>query len=138
MTLAQSYRNINRTLSFIMIYGLILPLIHRHLLKIAPCLFPECLSISLFRKPCPLCGLTRGIGELMRGNLTEACAYNILSLPVTVLLLMELIYRGYASFTKFNSRNLNQATRLDLRLHLIMLAVYLVYSLTFIIHTYGA
>lgn len=138
MTPAQSYRNINRTLSFIMIYGLILPLIHRSLLKIVPCLFPECLSISLFRRPCPLCGLTRGIGELMRGNLTEACAYNILSLPATVLLLMELTYRVYASFAKFNSRNLNQAARLDVRLHLIMFAVYLVYSITFIIRAYGA
>ncbi len=127
-----SYKNANKILLGITIYCLLFPLFSGLFSGIAPWIFPKCLSIAIFNKPCPLCGLTRGIGEIViHGNISSAGAYNILSMPVFIVLLCEFAYRIFASFHEFSPKNIEKITRMDLRLHIAMLCLYLVYSLTF-------
>jgi Protein of unknown function (DUF2752) len=50
-----------------------------------------CLSQLLLHRPCPGCGLTRGVCFLVRGRLLEAVHFNPLSLVVLVLMSANFI-----------------------------------------------
>jgi len=48
-----------------------------------PCLFKKTIHI-----PCPGCGLTRAFKEILQLNLLNAIKYNILSIPLFILLII--------------------------------------------------
>jgi len=103
-------------------------------LKLGPYLpewFTTCGSIRFFGRPCPLCGVTRGIDSLLHGRISEAFSYNILSLPVLALLGLELMYRLYASFTSQSKSCVARLAKWDCRIHLAMLAGWIIYSVGF-------
>lgn len=79
-----------------------------------------------------MCGLTRGLGALVHGNIAEACVYNILTVPVLILLVAEFAYRAFASFVEFPSARLARIIRTDLYIHLILFSLYLLYSIAFL------
>lgn len=58
---------------------------------------PRVLWICRYRvltgRPCPTCGLTRGMRAAQTGSLREAKAWNPLALPLTALALLETLYR---------------------------------------------
>ena len=108
------------------IYLLVQPLIMLKLSPWLPAWLTTCSSIRFFGRPCPLCGITRGIDALLHGRIEEAATCNMLSLPVLILLVMELFYRMFASFIPVPERVLPFIIRWDRRLHVALVAGYLV------------
>ena len=58
----------------------------------------HCIFKSLIGIPCPGCGLTRGVRELLDGNIIAAEKYNVLTIPVVffmgsylILLIFDLV-----------------------------------------------
>ncbi len=49
-----------------------------------------CLHQALFNKPCPLCGMTRSLHELLGLRLSSALQYNPLVLFLPVFLILEV------------------------------------------------
>ena len=41
---------------------------------------------------CPACGLTRGMSRLLHGDITSALEYNILVVPVFIMMIFVMIY----------------------------------------------
>lgn len=51
----------------------------------------NCLFLSIFKIPCPGCGLTRAFRAIFEGNITLALKYNFLSIFIFIFLLVSLI-----------------------------------------------
>lgn len=47
---------------------------------------PMCLFKYIFKIPCPMCGITRGIICILNLEIIESFKYNILSLPIFILI----------------------------------------------------
>ena len=52
-------------------------------------LSPKCTSILLYNKPCFLCGITRAFLEIKNLNFNKAYLFNVLSIPLFVLFLIN-------------------------------------------------
>jgi len=88
-----------------------------------------CVSITLFGIPCPLCGLTRAFGFLMRGDVSQAVSLNILSVPAFCLAVIELLFRTIALTPGAGFARSERLFRVDMRIHLVILVCYIGYSL---------
>lgn len=58
-------------------------------------LHADCIIKQLFHISCPACGFTRAFLEILNLNLLEAMKYNLLSIPVFLLLLIVNAYLIY-------------------------------------------
>ena len=131
----ESYRAINVAVLAIVIYGLCIPLILPLIRGVAPLVSGVCASQRIFGIPCPLCGLTRGIGALMRGDLSTAIAFNVLSIPALFLLVCELLYRLRAVCIRLPPDSISRIVRVDMWLHATLLAIYLFYAVAFVVYS---
>ncbi len=131
--LVGAHRAVNISLLAGATYGLILPFLAQRLAILMPSLFGSCASLRIFGMPCPLCGLTRGIGAIiMRGDVIAATTLNVLSVPVLVLILCEVVYRIAALCVASSHHQLKRVVNTDCRVHLALLASYLVYAAAFV------
>ena len=55
---------------------------------------------KILGKYCYSEGLTRGVSSLLRGNFSQAIEYNLLSVPVLILLFLFLIHDFWGGFIK--------------------------------------
>ena len=110
--------------------GLALPFFGPLVAKISP-VYPACPSRTWFNRPCPLCGLTRGVGHAVRGRWSGACESNPLSPAVLVLMLGEILYRSLALVPRLAVR-LSRARRVDAAVHIVLAGLYLVYAAAFL------
>jgi len=92
-----------------------------------------CSSQRLFGRPCPLCGLTRGIRALLGGDLEAARAWNVLALPVAVLVAAEIIYRTIILIVSRRHTIPPRLIRADLWLHTLLALAYLAYAAGFVL-----
>lgn len=58
-------------------------------------IFANCIVKQIFHFSCPACGFTRGFRAILSGNLLEAIQYNLLSIPVFLLLVIVTYYLIY-------------------------------------------
>jgi hypothetical protein len=128
-----AYRTVNLLGIGLALYGLaqpvVLPLLHR----VLPEGWLVCASVRLFGRPCPLCGLTRGAGALLRGNWQAAQAYNALTLPLLVLLVLEVAVRGVFLLVERRRPLPPDVMRADLTLHGLLAGLYLAYAAGFVL-----
>jgi len=92
-----------------------------------------CGSIRLFGRPCPMCGLTRGALAVVRGEFGQASAYNILTLPLSLLILVELLARGMIAAGTLRHDQLLRIIAVDRNVHTALFVLYLLYALVFVI-----
>lgn len=52
-----------------------------------------CPFYYLFKIPCPGCGLTRGLFYILKLDFITATKYNVLSVPIAILILMFIIFK---------------------------------------------
>ncbi|MBQ4262916.1 MAG: DUF2752 domain-containing protein [Bacilli bacterium] len=50
-----------------------------------------CPLFNLFHIPCPGCGLTRALKLLLKGKILESLKYNILILPISIIVIIYVI-----------------------------------------------
>jgi len=125
------YKRTSAAVLIIATAGLTLPLFYPLLARLYP--FGQCTSIVLFGKPCPMCGLTRGFYHIWHLNFTEASALNIISMPLFVFTVAEVIYRAFI-LTRIESRpSLLGLARPDAWIHAWLAAAYFVYAVLFLL-----
>ena len=133
--LPHPYRSTNLAVLGFIVYCLALPFLLLRLGNIIPAPFRTCASSRVFGRPCPLCGLTRGMDALLHARLDEALAWNPLVLPVLVLLVAELAYRALVLTMPVPAAWIRPLTRLDLCFHIALLCVYVAYAAAFFVWT---
>ena len=85
----------------------------------------------ILNKPCPMCGLTRGIGSIVWGRFSEAFNYNILSFSFFSMFLLEIAFRLYVIFSRPGAEKLRTIKAYDAKTHIVLIALYLVYAAYF-------
>ena len=83
-----------------------------------------------------MCGLTRGFLDLVRGNLAGAHADSPLALPLSILLMLEIVFRATISSKSKAQLLPTSLPRIDARIHILLAVVYLVYSVIFLLRTW--
>ena len=78
-----------------------------------------------------MCGLTRGMGSIVWGRLSEALNYNNLSLVFFAVFLAEIVFRSYVLFVKPDGRKISVIKSYDLKFHLVLGFLYLLYAAWF-------
>lgn len=131
--LSEAYRGANLAALGVALYGLALPFLMPLFERWAPLLVPRCSAQVLFNKPCPLCGVTRGLGALARGEMGQAVAWNPLVVPIAAFLALELAFRATMLLSKRAQIYERRLARPDLTIHAALAAAYLAYSAAFIL-----
>jgi hypothetical protein len=93
--------------------------------------FTLCASMRFFSVPCPLCGATRGLNALLHGDPCQATAFNALTIPIAILLVIEVVYRLFGSFARIPARFVPGLRRADVRLHAAGFAIYILIAIAF-------
>jgi hypothetical protein len=130
-TAATSYRRLNRTLFWLTLGLSILPLVMIPAAPYLPWPVSRCFSLRFLGRPCPMCGLTRGLYLLARSRLAEAGDCSPLAFPAAVLLGAELLYRAGAAAVQLPARYAAAVARADVVVHAGLAACYLVYASVF-------
>ena len=131
MVSREHYRRLNRTALGVIAFCLVLSFLLRLVGELIPWLPTRCASMAWLGRPCPLCGLTRGVGSLLCGRLGEAQAWNPLSLPLFAMLAAEVVGRIAALRRPPDGPALERITRIDLRMHVTLAVLYLLYCAWF-------
>jgi hypothetical protein len=131
-----SYRGICLALSLGAATALLLPWVFIELRPPVPLELDRCVSLRWLGRPCPLCGLTRGLHAIWHGDFTGATRLNPISVPVATLLLLELVVRVVFLRTGFAASASPRFRSLDFRVHMAIAAAYLVYALVFMARTW--
>lgn len=142
---AGAYRSVNLVLLGLAAGGLVWPVLSLPLSRFVPGLW-VCPYLALFGRPCPLCGLTRGIAAVMRGDIESASACNPLTVWIFVFLVVELAFRSVVLIlyggprvhrilrTVRLRRDLPQVVmRLDFLAHATLIGCYLCYAAAFLV-----
>ena len=85
-----------------------------------PCLFK-----TIFKTPCPSCGMTRAFIAILNLNFQEAIYYNILSIPLFLTFLLIFIINIIDII--FNKKNLDKIIKLTVK-HYYILIILLIIS----------
>ncbi len=98
-------------------------------------IFPDgvqtCGSIRWFNKPCPMCGLTRGFLQFLRGDFAGATGFNPLTVPLSIFLFVEIVARSVLSIRSIAHALPESVPELDRLLHIGLACAYVIYALRF-------
>lgn len=131
------YRSLNRLLLCVLIAFVLWPLAMLWLHPLLPDSWRTCGSIRWFDRPCPMCGLTRGFLSLLMGNVAMARDYNLLTILLTTLLIIEVVYRSLLSLTlRFPVSAVTSMMRIDSKVHIVLVVLYVAYSVVFVALTW--
>ena len=84
-----------------------------------PCLFKQLLNI-----PCPSCGMTRAFKAMISFNFKKALSYNILSIPLFIILI--IIFITTLTDILFNKNNLKKLTTLIVKNYRIIIMLIII------------
>lgn len=93
----------------------------------------RCPYYELTLDPCPFCGITTDIRNMLKGNIF-AYKYNILSVPLILTAIIEFTSRIYfvkVGIPKFDNCKLSKVIKYDIIIHVIGLIVILLYCILF-------
>ena len=125
------YRKTSTAVLVLAVAGLTLPLFFPLISKASQ--FTQCASLSLFKNPCPMCGLTRGFFSIWKLDFHTATEFNILSLPLFAMFVIQAIFRAWIVLKIDSQPKLLALVKPDLLLHIGLTAGYFVYALAFIL-----
>ncbi|MHC4309325.1 MAG: DUF2752 domain-containing protein [Planctomycetota bacterium] len=115
-----------------MLYLLALPFLSPLLEKCLPSVWGVCPYRELRGEPCPLCGMTRGVGAVLCGDFHRAVLLNPLSTFVVLFILSEVIFRALLLCLNLSRRSGSLLVRTDIFAHLLLAAIFICYIGKFI------
>jgi len=93
----------------------------------------ECLSYKYFGEPCPLCGFTRDVDNIISGDLFEY-KLNLLSTPAVILSILEVAARITMLVKRErleNDKLRNKVIKVDIIYHIAMAVAFIIYGILF-------
>lgn len=126
------FNNVIVGLAFVVIF---LPIIMYFVKKIMPN-GASCTFYELTYRPCPFCGVTTDIRNILKGNFF-AYKYNILSVPFLMGSVAEVL--GRFKLNKYIKRNIDnkklikKISKHDFILHIIIFSLIIIYAAAFFI-----
>jgi hypothetical protein len=128
---ARSYRSLNLTLLCLIAGAFAFSSLQMRFRDHLPAAWVTCASQRMFGRPCPMCGLTRGVWAVLHGDIDGATRLNPLAVPAAVFLTLELAFRAWGSAASLRERYLRLIIRLDWVSHLAAIAAYAIYAVWF-------
>jgi len=92
-----------------------------------------CAAQRLCGLRCPLCGLTRGLDALARGDLAAARAHHPWTIAVAAALVIELVGRALAAAAPLSEALIPRLRRADALAHGAAALAYLAYAVFFLV-----
>ena len=93
-----------------------------------------CFSMRFFGRPCPMCGLTRGLHAVWQGDLAAARTFHPLSLAVFVVLVAEVFFRLALLLARCTPRVWKSIARADVLMHAALASAYCGYAIAWLLH----
>ncbi len=128
----RTYKTVNWVILGLMLYLLSLPFLSPLFEKCFPRVSGVCLYRELSGKPCPLCGMTRAVGAVLRGDFHRAVSLNPLSIFAVLFILSEVIFRAVLLCLNINRRSRPLLVRADIFAHLLLAGIFICYIGKFI------
>jgi len=123
----RTYRILNWVIFGFMLYLLALPFLSPPLEKCLPSVWGVCPYRELRGEPCPLCGMTRAVGAVLRGDFHRAISLNPLSIFAVLFILSEVIFRAVLLCLKISRRSWALLVRADVFAHLLLAGIFIWY-----------
>jgi hypothetical protein len=128
----RTYSIVNWVIFGFMFYLLALPFLSPILEKCFPSVWGVCPYRELVGEPCPLCGMTRAVGAVLRGDFRRAVSLNALSIFAVLVILSEVIFRAVLLGLNISRRFWSLLTRADIFAHLLLAGIFIYYIGKFI------
>lgn len=128
----RTYRIVNWVIFGLMLYLLALPLLSPLLEKCFPSVWGVCPYRELSGEPCPLCGMTRAVGAVLRGDFHRAVSLNPLSIFAVLFILSEVIFRVVLLCLNISRRSRPLLVRADIFAHVLLAGIFICYIGKFI------
>jgi hypothetical protein len=106
------------------IYALIAPPALLCVNRLCPLPVARCLFATLADRPCPFCGLTRGILAALRGDVERSALQHPLALPTLASLCTEVLWRSLLLAAGRRWEGKRTLARVDAVAHLTVAAGY--------------
>ncbi len=128
----RTYRIVNWVIFGLMLYLLSLPFLSPLFEKCFPRVSGVCLYREFSGHPCPLCGMTRAVGAVLRGDFHRAVLLNPLSILAVLFILSEVIFRAVLLCLHISRRFRSLLVRADVFAHLLLAGIFICYIGKFI------
>ena len=128
----RTYRIINWVILGLMLYLLSLPFLSPLFEKCFPSVWGVCVYRELSGQMCPLCGMTRAVGAVLRGDFHRAVLLNPLSIFAVLFILSEVIFRAVLLCLHISRRFRSLLVRADVFAHLLLAGIFICYIGKFI------
>ncbi|MHC4113210.1 MAG: DUF2752 domain-containing protein [Planctomycetota bacterium] len=93
--------------------------------------FPRVSGVCLYREfsghSCPLCGMTRGVGAVLRGDFQRAVSLHPLSIFAVLFIFSEVIFRVVLLCLHLSRRSWSLLVRADVFVHLLLAGIFICY-----------
>jgi hypothetical protein len=127
-----AYRIVNWLLLGFMLYLLALPFLSPLLEKFLPSVWGICPYREICGQPCPLCGMTRAVGAVLRGDFHRAVLLNPMSIFAVLFIFSEVIFRAVLLCLHISRRFRSLLVRADIFVHLLLACIFICYIGDFI------
>lgn len=131
-SMRQTYRIVNWVVLGLMLYLVSLPFSSPLFEKCFPSVWGVCVYRELTGRLCPLCGGTRAMGAVLRGDFHTAVSLNPLSIFAVFFILSEGIFRALLLYLHTAQQPSSLLVRMDILIHVLLGGVFVCYIGKFI------
>lgn len=128
----RTYRIINWVALGLVLYLLLLPFLSPLFEKCFPSVWGVCVYRELSGQPCPLCGMTRAVGTVLRGDFHRAASLNPLSIFAVLFILSEVIFRALLLRLHISRRFWSLLVNMDILAHVLLVGFLVFYICKFV------
>ncbi len=126
------YNIVNWVIFGLMLYLLSLPFLSPLFEKCFPGVSGVCVYREFSGHTCPLCGMTRAVGAVLRGDFHRAVLLNPMSIFAVLFIFSEVIFRTVLLCLNLSRRSWSLLVHTDIFAHLLLAGIFICYIGKFI------